>query len=234
MPPESSSFDDWITMVIKVPTAIAPGAVCKIFSPDGRAHFVTVPTSLPPGGSFIKALPKAYTEDVLKNLDRSEMKQWLRHRLEMAGQEEQQKYRTQSPTRQELLRTCVQWLRDTKAKVLQEAAAHADGTTGNEEPSDITWRAAWSGTYERLYWWHPVTRDTAWERPTAGTATSSKQPRKPTAQDEHAALPLPPDTSELSMQVTPQGDRKPDSGIGPSGNIQVPAPSPPVPVLAGQ
>lgn len=181
--PQSSSFDDWITMVIKVPTAIEPGAVCKIFSPDGRAHFVTVPTSLPPGGSFIKALPKAYTEEVLKTLDRSEMKQWLRHRLEVAGQAEQQCYdgANPNPSRQELLRSCVQWLRDAKAKVLQEAAtAAADeeatgvsscdaaaALTSASEPEDkfVEWQPAWSGTYERQYWWHPITRATAWEKP---------------------------------------------------------------------
>ena len=228
-------------MVIKVPTAIEPGAVCKIFSPDGRAHFVTVPTSLPPGGSFIKALPKAYTEEVLKTLDRSEMKQWLRHRLEalpaaaarrweaedlltsylvsavglpeqesqvyaaalvqggrdsvarlqelnvarltaehgwkrghalklesLAGQAGQQRYDggNPNPSGQELLRSCVRWLRDAKAKVLGEAAALAASTDSTGGTSESEWQPAWSGTYERQYWWHRVTRATAWEKPT--------------------------------------------------------------------
>lgn len=234
LPSESSSFDDWITMVIKVPTAIAPGAVCKIFSPDGRAHFVTVPTSLPPGGSFIKALPKAYTEEVLKTLDRSEMKQWLRHRLELAGQAEQQKYNTLNSSRQELLRTCVQWLRDTKAQVLQEAAAQAD--TGHEDPSDVAWRPAWSGTYERPYWWHPVTRDTVWERPGAPTATCSKQPGKVAGQDDEAELPTPPGSSDLDVQVPlcpTHGECSPDPRSAPGGSIRVPAPAPPVSLAPG-
>lgn len=230
LPAASSSFDDWITMVIKVPTAIAPGAVCKIFSPDGRAHFVTVPTSLPPGGSFIKALPKAYTEDVLKTLDRSEMKQWLRHRLELAGRADQQKYNALNPSRPELLRTCVQWLRDAKAKVLQEAAQY-DDKVGHEDASEVSWRPAWSGTYERPYWWHPVTRDTVWERPDADAAAVSKDARTGDARTEEPDLCTPSGSCAPDAQTHPYSAQRESSAGGGSGNsAQQPVPGPPEPL----
>lgn len=222
LPAPSSSFDDWITMVIKVPTAIEPGAVCKIFSPDGRAHFVTVPTSLPPGGSFIKALPKAYTEEVLKTLDRSEMKQWLRHRLEVAGQAEQHKYDTLSPSRQELLRTCVQWLRDAKAKVLQEAAAAAAQDAGGSDAPAVAWQLAWSGTWERQYWYHPVSRATVWERPSADGATQGKvdRPSDTARRTEHDAVapPAPPPTAGGGAVAVPApGTDRPEPDMRQAG-----------------
>ena len=97
----------YTTMQINVPIGIAPGTICKIATPDTNVHFVTVravpsclpsclpaqamaiidpcccgqvPTTVVPGQTFTRALPKQYDSVTLKTLDNAELRQFLHHR----------------------------------------------------------------------------------------------------------------------------------------------------------
>jgi hypothetical protein len=52
---------------------------CKLVV-EGVEHFVTIPSELAPGESFVRSLPKAFDSVTLRTLDTGELKMWLQQR----------------------------------------------------------------------------------------------------------------------------------------------------------
>ena len=76
-----SDDDAFFKMQINVPASgVPPGSLCKILSPTGDVHFVTIPRHVKPSSSFIRTLPKVFTAATLASLDSQELWQWFRHR----------------------------------------------------------------------------------------------------------------------------------------------------------